>query len=49
MSNLDNSGIATGRASKIAAQGLLGRAYVYMGDFVNAEPYLRDVVNGAAV
>ena len=48
MSNLDNSGIATGRASKIAAQGLLGRAYVYMGDYVSAEPYLRDVVNAAA-
>ncbi|WKB81728.1 RagB/SusD family nutrient uptake outer membrane protein [Cellulophaga omnivescoria] len=37
-----------GRASKFAAQSLLGKAYAAMGDYVNAEPHLAAVVNGAA-
>ncbi len=45
---LDNSAIASGRASQIAAQGLLGKVYVHRGDFANAEPLLASVVNGAA-
>lgn len=44
---LDNSEIANGRASKIAAQGLLGKVYMYMGDFGKAETELAAVVNGA--
>nr|WP_321231253.1 RagB/SusD family nutrient uptake outer membrane protein [uncultured Psychroserpens sp.] len=40
--------IVNGRASKYAAQGLLGKVYVTMGDFPSAEPHLAAVVNGAA-
>ena len=40
--------ISEGRASRLAAQGLLGKVYVNRGDFVNAEPHLAAVVNGAA-
>lgn len=40
--------IVDGRASKYAAQALLGKVYATMGDFVNAEPHLAAVVNGAA-
>ena len=36
-----------GRASKYAAQGLLGKVYVQMGDFATAESHLATVVNGA--
>lgn len=38
----------TGRASKYAAQGLLGKVYMHMGDFAKAETQLAAVVNGAA-
>ena len=37
-----------GRATRYAAQGLLGKVYVQMGDFTNAESHLAAVVNGAA-
>jgi hypothetical protein len=40
--------IVNGRASKYAAQGLLGKVYVTMGDFPSAKPHLAAVVNGAA-
>jgi len=40
--------IVDGRASKYAAQGLLGKVYVQLGDFSSAEPHLAAVVNGAA-
>mgnify|MGYP006122908741 CR=1 FL=1 len=46
-SALDNSGLSSGRASAIAAQGLLGKVYMQMGDFMNAESNLAAVVNGA--
>ncbi|MEM6317846.1 MAG: RagB/SusD family nutrient uptake outer membrane protein [Bacteroidota bacterium] len=49
ISNLDNSGLSNGRASKIAAQALLGKVYVQLGDFGNAETQLAAVVNGASV
>jgi len=45
---LDNSEIASGRASQIAAQGLLGKVYMHMGNFSAAETQLAAVVNGAA-
>jgi hypothetical protein len=45
---LNNSGLTTGRATAIAAQGLLGKVYVQMGDFVNAESQLASVVSGAS-
>ena len=45
---LDNSEIANGRASRIAAQGLLGKVYASMGNYSSAEPQLAAVVNGAA-
>ena len=47
-SALDNNGLSSGRASAIAAQGLLGKVYMQMGDFINAESNLASVVNGAA-
>lgn len=37
-----------GRASKLAAQSLLGKVYVTRGDFGSAVPQLEAVVNGAA-
>ena len=45
---LDNSEIANGRASQIAAQGLLGKVYMHLGNFSNAETQLATVVNGAS-
>ncbi|MBU2996473.1 RagB/SusD family nutrient uptake outer membrane protein [Cellulophaga baltica] len=39
--------IENGRASKYAAQGLLGKVYVTLGDFANAEAHLAAVVSGA--
>ena len=41
------TGIVNGRASKYAAQGMLGKAYMQMGDFASAETHLAAVVNGA--
>jgi hypothetical protein len=48
ISTLDNSRLSTGRATRIAAQALLGKVYVQIGDFQSAEAPLADVVNGAA-
>ncbi|MDE3742810.1 RagB/SusD family nutrient uptake outer membrane protein [Maribacter polysaccharolyticus] len=45
---LDNSEITSGRASKIAAQALLGKVYASRGDYSSAETHLAAVVNGAA-
>ena len=44
---LDNSGLASGRASQIAARGFLGRVYMFRGDFGNAVTELAAVVNAA--
>lgn len=40
--------INDGRASKYAAQGMLGKVYMQMGNFGSAEPNLAAVVNGAS-
>ncbi len=40
--------IINGRASRYAAQGLLGKVYVHRGDFSSAAPHLAAVVDGAA-
>ncbi|WP_372774979.1 RagB/SusD family nutrient uptake outer membrane protein [Mangrovibacterium sp.] len=40
--------IVDGRASKYAAQGLLGKVYMAMGNYSSAAPHLAAVVNGAA-
>ena len=40
--------IVNGRASKLAAQGLLGKVYASKGDYSSAAPQLAAVVNGAA-
>lgn len=40
--------IVEGRASKYAAQSLLGKVYATMGDYISAETHLGAVVNGAA-
>lgn len=45
---LNNSGLASGRASQIAAQALLGKVYVHRNDYGNAETQLAAVINGAA-
>lgn len=45
---LGNSQISDGRASKLAAQGMLGKVYMQMGNFSSAESHLAAVVNGAA-
>jgi len=37
-----------GRASKMAAKGMLGKAYAQIGDYSNAATLLGEVVNGAA-
>jgi len=48
IATLDNSGLSTGRATQIAAQGLLGKVYMQRGDFVNAETHLSAVVSSAS-
>ncbi|MDB9795708.1 RagB/SusD family nutrient uptake outer membrane protein, partial [Flavobacteriaceae bacterium] len=40
--------IVDGRASKYAAQALLGKAYAAKGDYANAATHLAAVVNGAS-
>ena len=40
--------IVDGKASKYAAEGLLGKVYVTLGDFSTAESHLRAVVNGGS-
>ena len=40
--------IEDGRASKYAAEGLLGKVHVQMGDFSKAESHLQAVIDGAA-
>ncbi len=40
--------IVDGRASKYAAQGILGKVYMHMGDYGSAQPHLAAVVGGAA-
>lgn len=40
--------IVDGRASKLAAQGLLGKVYASIGNYASAEQHLAAVVNGAA-
>ena len=47
ISTLDNSGLSNGRASRLAAQALLGKVYLQQGDFANAEGPLADAVNAA--
>ncbi len=39
--------IVDGRASKLAAQGMLGKVYVQMGNFSSAESHLKAVIDGA--
>ncbi|MBW1295114.1 RagB/SusD family nutrient uptake outer membrane protein [Aquimarina litoralis] len=48
ISALDNSGLSNGRATQIAAQGLLGKVYIQIGNFSSAESHLAAVINGAA-
>ncbi|WP_179339310.1 RagB/SusD family nutrient uptake outer membrane protein [Winogradskyella ludwigii] len=47
ITGLNNSLIFEGRATKLAAQALLGKVYVVMGDFPNAETYLSAVISEA--
>jgi len=48
IATLDNSGLSNGRATQIAAQGLLGKVYMQIGNFSIAESHLATVVNTAA-
>ncbi|MGC1514274.1 MAG: RagB/SusD family nutrient uptake outer membrane protein [Maribacter sp.] len=45
---LDNSGLASGRASQIAARGFLGKVYMYRGNFGSAAPLFASVLDNAA-
>lgn len=47
IAGLDNSGVSSGRASQIAAQGMLGKVYMYLGDYSAAETQLAAVIDGA--
>lgn len=44
---LDNTGLTTGRASKIAAQGFLGKVYMQLGKYPEAQTQLAAVISGA--
>ena len=46
--NALGTSIVNGRASRLAAQGLLGKVYMARGDNASAVPLLAAVVNGAA-
>ena len=48
ISVLDNAGLSTGRATRIAAQALLGKVHLAQGDASSAESVLASVVNGAS-
>ncbi|GEQ86988.1 membrane protein [Patiriisocius marinistellae] len=48
IATLNNGGITTGRASRLAAQGLLGKVYVHRGSFSSAEPILANVLSEAS-
>lgn len=39
---------SNGRANRLAAQGILGKVYLYQGNFAAAESQLASVVNGAS-
>lgn len=45
---LDNSDLAEGRATQIAARGLLGKVYMQLGNFGDATTQLAAVINAAA-
>jgi len=40
--------LSDGRASKLAAQGMLGKVYMQLGDFSSAQTQLKAVIDGAA-
>lgn len=48
IADLTNSGLATGRASQIAARAFLGKVYMHRGNFVSAETELGTVLSNAA-
>ncbi len=48
IASLDNSGLSSGRATRIAAQSLLGKVYVHQGNFGAAATELSSVVSGAS-
>ncbi len=47
IAGLTNSGLASGRASQIAARAFLGKVYMYRGNYTNAATELGTVVSGA--
>jgi len=47
ISTLDNSGLSSGRATQIAAQSLLGKVYMQLGQFGMAEIYLEQAISYA--
>lgn len=49
IATLDNSGLASGRASQIAARGFLGKVYMHRGDYASAATEFLAVINAAAV
>jgi len=47
IATLDNSGLGSGRASQLAAQGFLAKVYMYRGDFGPAATELANVISDA--
>ncbi|MBJ7880612.1 RagB/SusD family nutrient uptake outer membrane protein [Gelidibacter salicanalis] len=48
IAGLTNSGLASGRASQIAARAFLGKVYMHRGDYTSGVTEFAAVVNGAA-
>tara|TARA_R110002051_G_scaffold131491_2_gene205351 strand:+ start:3270 stop:4607 length:1338 start_codon:yes stop_codon:yes gene_type:complete len=44
---LDNSGLSSGRATKVAAQGFLGKVYMHKGNFSGAATQLATTISSA--
>jgi tetratricopeptide (TPR) repeat protein len=47
ISSLDNSGLSSGRATQIAAESLLGKVYMQLGQYGMAEIYLEQAITSA--
>jgi len=48
IAGLDNSGLGSVRGTQIAARGLLGKVYMYQGNFTSASTELATVISDAA-
>ncbi|WP_026776390.1 RagB/SusD family nutrient uptake outer membrane protein [Polaribacter sp. Hel_I_88] len=48
IASLDNSGLSSGRATKVAAQGFLGKVYMHRRNFSGAATQLAAAISGAS-